>query len=122
MRLINRKTIIAFMILPGILIASGCGKNKDTGTNPPVSQPTHLVTIRNFAYSPSTINVAPGDTVTWRNEDSAPHTVTSDTGTELQSPSIGQGGTYQHIFASAGSFSYHCNIHSTMPHASVAVQ
>lgn len=122
MRFINRKAVIGFMILSGIMIVSGCSKDDNKVTNPPGPQPTHLVTIRNFAYSPSTINVAIGDTVTWRNEDSAPHTVTSDTGTELQSPSIGQGGTYEHIFTSAGSFSYHCTIHSTMPHASVGVQ
>ena len=122
MRLNSRGTIITIMALMAIAVAVGCGNNKNKVTNPPGPEPTHLVTIRNFAFSPATINVAVGDTVTWRNEDSAPHTVTSDTGTELQSPSISQGSTYQHIFAAAGSFSYHCNIHSTMPHASVSVQ
>jgi plastocyanin len=121
MRFINRRLVTALAALLMIAVMWGCGSNNKS-TNPPTQQPSHLVTISSFTYSPSTIDVAVGDTVTWRNNDSAPHTVTSDTGTELQSPSIPNGGTYQHIFATAGSFSYHCAIHSTMPHASVAVQ
>jgi plastocyanin len=111
-------------VLMGLFIIQGCGSsNKSTNPNPPGGgNPTHLVTIQNFAFSPATMTVSPGDTVTWRNSDSAPHTVTSDTGSELSSPTIGQGQTYQHVFANAGSFSYHCSIHSTMPHASVTVQ
>ena len=121
MRFINRKTVTILTASLLVLVIWGCGSN-NKATNSPTPQPSHLVTISNFTYSPSTINVSVGDTVTWRNNDSAPHTVTSDTGTELQSSSIAQGGTYQHIFATAGSYSYHCTIHSTMPHASVAVQ
>jgi plastocyanin len=112
-------------LLPLMAIAlitiTGCGKNKSTNPNP-TPTPTHLVTIQNFAFSPATMNIAPGDTVTWRNDDSVPHTVTSDAGSELSSPTLGQGQTYQHVFASAGSFFYHCTIHSTMAHASVSVQ
>jgi plastocyanin len=118
-----RKLGIILPVALGILfLAQGCG-SKNKSTNPsPEPQPSHLVTISNFAFSPTPFAVAMGDTVTWRNNDSAPHTVTSDSGTELQSPSIGQGGTYTHIFAAAGSYSYHCTIHTSMPHATVTVQ
>jgi plastocyanin len=36
------------------------------------------VAIQSFTFSPSTVSVAPGGTVTWTNNDGASHTVTSD--------------------------------------------
>jgi plastocyanin len=33
---------------------------------------------------------------------------------ELDSPNLGNGGVYQHTFASAGTFNYHCKFHSGM--------
>src|SRR3954447_3752369 len=38
------------------------------------------VTIQNFAFSPATIDINAGDTVTWTNRDSAPHTATGNGG------------------------------------------
>lgn len=35
-------------------------------------------------------------------------------GKELNSPSLGPGATYQHTFASVGTFRYHCSFHSAM--------
>lgn len=114
--------IIAIVLLAGLFIFAGCSdNNKSNNPNPPGPQPTHLVTISNFAYSPATITVAPGDTVTWRNNDSAPHTVTSNSGSELNSPQLSQGQTYEHVFSAAGSFAYHCTIHPSMQ-GTVAVQ
>ncbi|HMO59020.1 MAG TPA: hypothetical protein PKC19_16815, partial [Roseiflexaceae bacterium] len=34
------------------------------------------VAIQGFAYSPATVSITVGDTVTWSNSDAAPHTVT----------------------------------------------
>ena len=48
-----------------------------------LAAPAHAtmhVTIQNHAFSPQTITVAPGTTVSWTNRDSAHHTVTSDVG------------------------------------------
>jgi plastocyanin len=39
------------------------------------------ITIQNFAFSPSNLDVAPGDTVTVMNMDTAPHSVTSESAT-----------------------------------------
>ena len=75
---------------------------------------TVSVAIQNFAFSPATLNINRGDTVIWTNKDSAPHTVTSDTGSEMGSSTLSTGGTYSHTFNTAGTFSYHCNIHASM--------
>ncbi len=38
---------------------------------------THQVQIRAFQYEPETIEVRPGDTITWTNHDIAPHTASA---------------------------------------------
>lgn len=75
---------------------------------------THNVMISGFAFSPSTLTIKAGDTVTWTNQDSVAHTVVSDSGSEISSPSIPQGGSYSHTFTSAGTYNYHCSIHPSM--------
>ena len=51
-------------------------------TNTPVPGGSAIVdvTIQNFAFNPPSITVKVGTTVRWTNQDSATHSVTSDTG------------------------------------------
>jgi plastocyanin len=74
----------------------------------------HTIEISNFAFSPATLTISVGDSVIWTNGDSVSHTVTSDSGNELSSSPLGNGQTYSHTFATAGTFSYHCSIHPMM--------
>ncbi len=82
----------------------------------PVTAPQggNNIEISGFAFSPATMTISVGDTVTWTNMDIMSHTVTSDSGTELGSSSFGKGGTYSHTFSTPGTFAYHCSIHSSM--------
>ena len=75
---------------------------------------TVQVTIQNFAFSPQTLTVAPGTTVVWTQKDSAPHTVTSDTGAWTASAMLSPGQTFSHTFTKAGTFAYHCSVHPNM--------
>jgi len=111
--------LIGVLLIAGfvlVAVMAGCSKkDKVTNTgNNGGQNPSNLVRIYNFAFSPQNLTVSVGDTVTWRNDDGMPHTVTSDQGSELGSPSLSQGHTYQHIFNHAGSFPYHCTIHPGM--------
>jgi plastocyanin len=67
-----------------------------------------------YAFSPATRVVHAGDKVTWTNTTDAPHTVRSDTGGTISSPTVGPGQTFSFTFASTGTFAYHCSIHSYM--------
>jgi plastocyanin len=71
------------------------------------------VSIMNFAYDPSPVEVAVGDTVTWTNNDSVPHTVTSSDGS-IQSGTMQPGQSFSYTFETAGSFDYHCEFHPNM--------
>jgi len=80
------------------------------------------VSIQSFAFSPKTLTIKAGDTVTWTNMDSASHTVTSDPGSsELGSGNLPNGQSYSHTFTQPGTYTYHCAIHPSMT-ATVIVQ
>jgi plastocyanin len=71
------------------------------------------VTIVNFAFDPASITIKVGTTVRWINQDSAGHSVTSDTGI-WDSGNVAQGATYSRVFDTVGTFAYHCGIHPSM--------
>jgi plastocyanin len=71
-------------------------------------------TNNKYHFSPLTTYVNVGGSVTWTNGSDAPHTVTSDAGSELASSTIGAGKTFSHTFAGTGTFAYHCTIHTYM--------
>lgn len=75
--------------------------------------------LRDKAYQPNPVNVKTGGVITWNNEDTVVHTVTSGTG--LNDPHLGNqfdsgllGGHFSHIFFKPGVFPYFCQIHPTM--------
>jgi len=80
---------------------------------PTASAAGHDVGIASFAFSPNSVTIAPGDTVTWTNSDGTAHTVTGNNGT-WGSGNLANGQTYTHQFNETGDFTYHCTIHSSM--------
>jgi amicyanin len=72
---------------------------------------THQVEIVDFTFSPATLTIAVGDTVTWTNADAVAHTAT---GAGFDSGSLEQGETYSVTFTAAGTYDYLCTPHPTM--------
>ena len=75
--------------------------------------------MANFAFSPATVTVSVGDTVTWTNHDNAPHNATADDGS-FSTPNINDGQSTSHRFTQQGTFSYICTIHPNM-HGTILV-
>jgi len=71
------------------------------------------VHIANFTFSPATITVKPGTTVTWTNDDDIPHTVVATNGA-FRSKVLDTGEHFSFTFAKAGEFHYFCSIHPHM--------
>ena len=78
-----------------------------------------------FAFSPATLTIKAGTTVTWKNTTAVGHTVTSDDGKSFDSgtanPIAAQSGTFSFTFKTPGTFAYHCSIHPFMK-ATIIVQ
>lgn len=80
----------------------------------PISATSVTVNIQNFSFNPGTITVRLGTKVTWVNNDGTTHTITSLSGAGPSSGALNQGDTYSYTFNTAGTFNYHCRIHSSM--------
>jgi plastocyanin len=90
-------------ILVGLLTAGGSA----------VLAADHAVDIAGFAFSPQSVTVDVGDTVTWTNADAQNHTATADDGS-WDTGTISSSTPKSVTFATAGTFGYHCKIHSSM--------
>jgi len=77
------------------------------------AQDSAAVSIVDFAFQPNSSMVVAGGTVTWTNTGQAPHTVTADDGS-FDSGTLSPGATFSQTFPTAGTFTYHCNIHPQM--------
>ncbi len=104
-------------------IAGGVGQGAAASSLPGAASPSPAapgasaasmsVQIASFAFGPPSLSVGAGSTVTWTNGDSVSHTVTADDGSFSSGP-LAQGAVFSHTFAQAGTYAYHCRIHSSM--------
>lgn len=130
--------VIAGALVAGSLLVAACGggsggasgkKATSTTTSTSTAAGASAV-IDTFMFSPKTLHVKVGETVTWTNHDNILHTVTSgtreyapgDSGQVTAThkdgmfdmPLDGKGATGTHTFTTAGTFHYFCNRHPGM--------
>jgi plastocyanin len=91
-----------------------------TPSSPTANQSSGAVAIQNFAFSPASLTIKKGESVTWTNEDSVAHIIVSDS-SAFQSGSLAKGQTFSFTFNQTGQFPYHCSIHPSMK-ATIIVQ
>ena len=71
------------------------------------------ISIVNFAFTPAEITIAPGESVTWINNDGAPHGLEfsdGSSGNDLLLP----GASYSRRFDKPGTYEYNCSVHPYM--------
>lgn len=93
---------------------SGCGS--DSGTAPAGPDDGLTVQVKNMAYSPSSITISAGQTVTWVFDDrGTPHDVVGlgDAKSVLRGPLL-TSGTWQFTFTQPGTYNYTCSLHPDM--------
>jgi plastocyanin len=127
-----------WIAVPAVLFAisacGGSGGGSDAGVTGPTggstnpgggsTNPNEVTLMSSLSFSPATLTVAKGSTVTWTWQACDPtgggsygygsacisHQVVFDDGSNLQSPTQDQG-SFTHVFATAGTFKYHCSVH-----------
>jgi len=132
--------LLAGVAVLAVLALAACGGSSGgSGDSTPASSPTSAsggggstVSIADFAFSPQTLTVPAGATVTWTNNDGAPHTVTATDGPStsaqttgaFDSGNFGQGQTFSFTFDKAGTYYYDCTLHAAQAsmHGTVVVQ
>ncbi|MEU9094969.1 cupredoxin domain-containing protein [Streptomyces sp. NPDC087901] len=103
--------------LAGCSGGGGGSSSSASPTLPTASRPAGgaLITIKDFAFHPAALTVAPGTKVTVINKDSATHTVTATSGKAFDTGQVKSGQTVTFDApARPGSYPYICTIHPTM--------
>lgn len=74
---------------------------------------SNTVVMKNFEFAPMSLTVKAGSTVTWKNTDGEPHTVTSVDGI-FRSGALDTDESYSFKFDKPGTYKYACSIHPRM--------
>src|SRR3712207_351462 len=82
-------------------------------TTTPAPNSTTTVDISNHAFNPAQLNVAPGTTVTFVNNDTEPHTATADNGL-FDTGVLEPGYSFDVLLDGSGTVTYHCELHPDM--------
>ena len=123
----TRSLTTAMLIVLTLIAVAACSGSSASAASPAAGSPAApaggatAVAIKDFAFNPATNSVPTGSKVTWTNNDTAAHTVTFDDGS-ADSGNIAPGSIFDHTFATAGTFAYHCTIHSQMKGAVTVTQ
>jgi plastocyanin len=72
------------------------------------------VSIDNFTFTPQTLTVKAGTTVTWNNHDDIPHGVASDNNAFRRSKALDTDDKFAFTFTTPGAYKYFCYIHPHM--------
>lgn len=126
-----RQTKPLLMLLALLLLATAaCSKARDTGFPPPPPSTTATPTEAEFAgvievvdsaFKPVEVEWKVNEKLEWNQTGSAPHTVTSATGSAVKFDSnpkcpgecLGKGDTYSFTFTKPGTYKYYCKIHGS---------
>ena len=130
-----KRARFSILCVAGVLalaLAGGCGGNgyssspgnggNNGGNGNGNGGGSAQATIANMDFS--SLTVARGTTVTWKNNDAMPHTATSDPGSAFafDTGTISPGAVSNGVtFSQSGTFAYHCTVHPNM-HGSITVQ
>ena len=108
------------------LAVAGCGSSNDSSSSsstgsastPAASSSSSsggvAIKMQNIAFDPKAVTVKVGQKVTWTNEDTVDHNVTSQSGETIKSDNFGKGGTFSFTPKKAGTIKYVCTIHPGM--------
>jgi len=89
---------------------SGYTKIMQTATG---TDATPQVSIDNYAFSPASLTVKVGTTVTWINHDDDAHTVDSTQG-KFKSATLNKGDRFEFRFSEPGEYPFYCRFHPKM--------
>jgi len=110
--------LVVGIVVVGALGLVGCGASAAPKVGP------GDVLVANFSFTPSTITVHVGESVTWVfDQPTAPHNVDSTSGPGSFDSGQPQGtGMYTHEFITPGTYTYICTVHPFMKGTVIVTQ
>ena len=120
--MVDMRRILLALGAIAALAAAGCGGG-DSGSTSSAPASTAAasssgggvaIKMQNIAFDPKDVTVKVGQKVTWTNDDSVDHNVTSQSGETIKSDNFGKGKTFSFTPKTAGKIAYVCTIHPGM--------
>ena len=109
----------SLILAAGAVAAVACSDSGTGGQGPGDPPPEGDILVRNNAFDPSALEVAPGATVVWAwASNGTVHNILFD---DTQTSGNQGSGTYERAFAAVGDFPYHCTIHPTTMSGTIGV-
>jgi plastocyanin len=100
------------------VLAVGCASTPAASPAPATGAVSAgAISIKGFAFNPAQVSVTKGATVTWTNDDSTTHTVTSGvpgTPSGKFDQQLEPSKTFTLTFTDAGTYEFFCKIHTSM--------
>ena len=96
--------------VPGMVMGPGASSGS---RNAPKLGPNEIG-IDNFQFTPRTLTVKPGTSVSWVNGDDVPHLIASADGRFQSSKLLDTGNRFTVSFPKGGTYSYFCSLHPQM--------
>jgi plastocyanin len=109
-----RRAVSVFVV--SIVVAAALmlvGQNRIEAGVPQAKPQNAEVKIDNFSFTPASITVAAGTTITWTNRDDIPHTVVADD-KAFKSKVMDTDEKFSYTFGKAGTYPYFCSVHPKM--------
>ena len=103
----SRFALLVVVVAALALALSACGSSSKNSA----STATAEITVKDFAFTSTPVKA--GATVTVHNTGAATHTVTADDGKSFDK-SVDPGKTITFTAPAAGTYKFHCNIHTQM--------
>jgi plastocyanin len=123
-------------LVVGIALAA-CGSGATPATNAPAASSgataaaavcaksatagTVQVEINNLTFKTEPVQAKVGDTITWTNKDTVPHSASPDNNPECATDTINPGAAGSITYTVAGTYAYHCAIHPTQMKGTIVV-
>ena len=105
--------VSALLVLAGCSSSGGSGSSAAAACAETTAAGAVAVNIVDFNFQPADITAKTGQVIAFTNTGSAPHTATLDGG-QCTTPTIQPGKADGLTFTAAGTYKFHCTIHTQM--------
>lgn len=111
----HRREFLKTAVTGSVVVLAGCAGSgpEDTDDSSSLVTETTSVSMAGSQFEPRNIHVEPGSTVTWANESSADHTVTSASANWDHDAVVASGEETTYTFEEGGVYDVYCSYHGS---------
>lgn len=119
----SRRLSVVLPLIAALSLAA-CSSTKPaapaTSSSTPAAAGNTVQATANLTFTPVSLSIKKGDTVTWNNSSGIGHNVTFQSGPAF-SQGLNDGSQISRTFTTTGTFNYFCSIHGQSMHGTIVV-